>query len=105
MVDEFQDAGRAGLGLSVDWLSQPGRYLLAVGDDWQSINRFAGADISVMTGLSGLVREEPAALPDDHLSLYAGDLRRRPPVRVQEPEPVRQTDALPLWRILVCPLP
>jgi DNA helicase-4 len=27
----------------------PGRYLLAVGDDWQSINRFAGADLSVMT--------------------------------------------------------
>ncbi|MGX9080434.1 hypothetical protein ACWTQY_31760, partial [Klebsiella pneumoniae] len=27
-----------------------GRYLFAVGDDWQSINRFAGADVSVMTG-------------------------------------------------------
>ena len=24
-------------------------YLLAVGDDWQAINRFAGADLSVMT--------------------------------------------------------
>jgi DNA helicase-4 len=23
---------------------------MAVGDDWQSINRFAGADLSVMTG-------------------------------------------------------
>ncbi len=31
-------------------LQKAGRYLLAVGDDWQSINRFAGADLSVMTG-------------------------------------------------------
>jgi superfamily I DNA/RNA helicase len=25
------------------------KYLFAVGDDWQSINRFAGADLSVIT--------------------------------------------------------
>ncbi|MGT2512275.1 hypothetical protein [Cupriavidus basilensis] len=31
-------------------LQKPGRYLFAGGDDWQSINRFAGADVSVMTG-------------------------------------------------------
>ena len=30
-------------------MKAPGRFLLAVGDDWQSINRFAGADLSVMT--------------------------------------------------------
>ncbi|OYV45695.1 MAG: hypothetical protein B7X10_05510, partial [Burkholderiales bacterium 21-58-4] len=30
-------------------VKEPGRFLLAVGDDWQSINRFAGADLSVMT--------------------------------------------------------
>src|SRR5213078_1486141 len=30
-------------------LDRPGRHLFAVGDDWQSINRFAGADLSVMT--------------------------------------------------------
>ena len=30
------------------WTSRTG-YLLTVGDDWQAINRFAGADISVMT--------------------------------------------------------
>ena len=34
-------------------VGRPGRYLLAVGDDWQSINRFAGADISVMTDFDG----------------------------------------------------
>jgi DNA helicase-4 len=50
MVDEFQDASRARARLVRGLLGRPGRYLLAVGDDWQSINRFAGADLSVMTG-------------------------------------------------------
>ncbi len=49
MVDEFQDASRARARLVRGLVSQPGRYLLAVGDDWQSVNRFAGADLSVMT--------------------------------------------------------
>jgi DNA helicase-4 len=49
MVDEFQDASQARARLTRALVSQPGRLLLAVGDDWQSINRFAGADISVMT--------------------------------------------------------
>ncbi len=49
MVDEFQDASRARARLVRGLVRNPGRHLLAVGDDWQSINRFAGADISVMT--------------------------------------------------------
>lgn len=49
MVDEFQDASHARARLARALVKEPGRYLLAVGDDWQSINRFAGADISVMT--------------------------------------------------------
>lgn len=49
MVDEFQDASRARARLVRGLLACPHRYLLAVGDDWQSINRFAGADLSVMT--------------------------------------------------------
>lgn len=49
MVDEFQDASQARARLVRALLQQPRRYLLAVGDDWQSINRFAGADITVMT--------------------------------------------------------
>lgn len=48
MVDEFQDASQARARLVRGLLQQPGRYLLTVGDDWQAINRFAGADISVM---------------------------------------------------------
>jgi len=50
MVDEFQDASFARARLARALVNGPGRYLFAVGDDWQSINRFAGADVSVMTG-------------------------------------------------------
>lgn len=50
MADEFQDASRARARLCQAMVRKPGRYFFAVGDDWQSINRFAGADVSVMTG-------------------------------------------------------
>jgi DNA helicase IV len=49
LVDEFQDASQARARLVAGLVRRPGRHLLAVGDDWQAINRFAGADISVMT--------------------------------------------------------
>ena len=48
LVDEFQDASQARARLVRGLLQHPGRYLLAVGDDWQAINHFAGADLSVM---------------------------------------------------------
>ena len=67
------------------WCDKPGRFLLAVGDDWQSINRFAGADLSVMTDFEALVRPGPPAGADDHLPLPADDLRCRPGLRVEEP--------------------
>lgn len=50
MADEFQDASRARARLCRALVQKPGHHLFAVGDDWQSINRFAGADVSVMTG-------------------------------------------------------
>lgn len=49
MVDEFQDASHARARIIAGLVSSPDRYLFAVGDDWQSINRFAGADLDVMT--------------------------------------------------------
>lgn len=49
MADEFQDASRARARLCRAMVQKPGRHFFAVGDDWQSINRFAGADVSVMT--------------------------------------------------------
>ncbi len=50
MVDEFQDVSQARARLVAALVAKPGRHLFAVGDDWQSINRFAGADVGVMTG-------------------------------------------------------
>ncbi len=50
MVDEFQDASQARARLVRALVAKPGTRLFVVGDDWQSINRFAGADVSVMTG-------------------------------------------------------
>ncbi|KQY51559.1 UvrD-helicase domain-containing protein [Nocardioides sp. Root140] len=52
LVDEFQDASQARARLARALVDKPHRYLLAVGDDWQSINRFAGADLSVMTSFN-----------------------------------------------------
>ncbi len=49
MVDEFQDASQARARLVAGLVNSPDKYLFAVGDDWQSINRFAGADLAVMT--------------------------------------------------------
>lgn len=49
LVDEFQDASPARARLVRALVGKPHRYLMTVGDDWQAINRFAGADISVMT--------------------------------------------------------
>lgn len=49
MVDEFQDASQARARLVNQLVKAPGRCLFAVGDDWQSVNRFAGADLGVMT--------------------------------------------------------
>lgn len=52
MVDEFQDSSQARARLVRSLLAAPDKYLFAVGDDWQSINRFAGADLEVMTGFN-----------------------------------------------------
>lgn len=49
MVDEFQDLSQSRTRLLHALLKQPNQYLFAVGDDWQSINRFAGAHLGVMT--------------------------------------------------------
>jgi len=48
LVDEFQDTSRVRARVAAALVKPRGRHLLAVGDDWQSINRFAGSDVSVM---------------------------------------------------------
>jgi DNA helicase IV len=53
LVDEFQDISQAGGALIKAMLAQnPRCKLFAVGDDWQSINRFAGADIEIMANFA-----------------------------------------------------
>jgi len=55
LVDEFQDVSRSRTRMLAAMLRQfPGCKIFAVGDDWQSIYRFAGADVSAMTDFSGL---------------------------------------------------
>lgn len=51
LADEFQDTSRAKVRMLKALLKNAGEesHLCVVGDDWQGINRFAGADISVMT--------------------------------------------------------
>ncbi len=52
VVDEFQDTSRGQARLLRALLDQvPDRRLTCVGDDWQSIYRFAGSDIAHMTHL------------------------------------------------------
>lgn len=53
VVDEFQDLSRGRARLLRALLDQiPDRRLTCVGDDWQSIYRFAGSDITHMTRFS-----------------------------------------------------
>jgi DNA helicase-4 len=50
LVDEFQDISRARAKLLLSFLDKaPDCKLFAVGDDWQSIYRFAGSDIAIFT--------------------------------------------------------
>lgn len=59
LVDEFQDASHARARLVQALVAQPGKFVLAVGDDWQSVNRFAGADLSAMTDFHSWFGEGP----------------------------------------------
>lgn len=55
LVDEFQDISRARAKLLLSLLNkEPDCKLFAVGDDWQSIYRFAGSDIAIFTGFQSI---------------------------------------------------
>lgn len=49
LVDEFQDTSQSRARLVRALTRRPNVHLLAVGDDWQAINHFAGADLATMT--------------------------------------------------------
>ena len=59
LVDEFQDSSSARARLIKSLLKLKGKYVLVVGDDWQSINRFAGADVSLMSKFHNAFGEGP----------------------------------------------
>ncbi|WP_329889257.1 UvrD-helicase domain-containing protein [Stenotrophomonas sepilia] len=50
LADEFQDTSRARMRLLQAIIDNSGAQFTAVGDDWQSIYRFAGADLAIMAG-------------------------------------------------------
>lgn len=55
LVDEFQDISRARSKLLLSLLDKvPDCQLFAVGDDWQSIYRFAGSDIGIFTSFQSI---------------------------------------------------
>ena len=61
LVDEFQDISRGRMALLQALRGQSTAYFLA-GDDWQSIYRFAGSDVSLVRNCSqylGYTRERP----------------------------------------------
>ena len=49
LVDEFQDSSVSRMQLVRALAERPGVQVTVVGDDWQSINRFAGADVTIAT--------------------------------------------------------
>jgi DNA helicase-4 len=55
LVDDFQDISQSRYRLIKALLkSNPDSHLFCVGDDWQSINRFSGGDLSIMTSFDKL---------------------------------------------------
>lgn len=52
MVDECQDISLSRAHLINNLLTNPNDRLFAVGDDWQSINKFAGSTMSIMKNFS-----------------------------------------------------
>ncbi|MCK4702404.1 UvrD-helicase domain-containing protein, partial [Candidatus Bathyarchaeota archaeon] len=65
-VDEFQDISRSRYRLIKALLDQSQEHkLFCVGDDWQSIYRFTGSDVSIMTSFEELFQpSEITYLPD-----------------------------------------
>ncbi|RZM07153.1 MAG: hypothetical protein EOO88_52250, partial [Pedobacter sp.] len=86
LVDEFQDMslGRYDL-LKALKSANPDAKLYAVGDDWQSIFRFTGSDISIITEFSkhlGITAEngvlQTYRFNDEILNLSSGFIQRNP---------------------------
>ena len=99
LVDEFQDASHARARLVNALVNRPVHYLFTVGDDWQSIYRFAGSDISAMTrfeenfGAGHVLRLERTFRCSQELSTLAGDFVMKNPNQLTKK--VRSDRSLP----------
>ncbi len=91
LVDEFQDisADRQRL-LEAMKVANPGAEFFYVGDDWQSINRFAGADIGIMRRVSRRSRDRKTVrLAETHrfpqsLAEISGNFVQRNPAQLRK---------------------
>ena len=60
IIDEFQDISKSRYNLIKALLDQkPDTKLFCVGDDWQSIYRFAGSDIGLFTNFVEHFKSSP----------------------------------------------
>ncbi|WP_141013061.1 UvrD-helicase domain-containing protein [Nocardioides sambongensis] len=107
LVDEFQDASHSRARLVQALVSRPGHFLFAVGDDWQSIYRFAGSDISAMTrfeatfGRGHVLRLERTFRNSQQLSTLAGDFVMKNPSQLKKRVRSEQSLTAPLTLALV----
>ena len=90
IIDEYQDISFARYRLIKAILNQTGAKLLCVGDDWQSIYRFAGSDISLFTqfgkyfGRARILRLEQTYRNAQQLIDEAGAFVMRNPDQMQK---------------------
>lgn len=88
IVDEYQDISMARHRLVNAILTQTGAKLLCVGDDWQSIYRFAGSDIDLFTrfehyfGPASIMRIEKTYRNSQQLIDVAGRFVSRNPSQI-----------------------
>mgnify|MGYP002761826032 FL=1 len=90
IIDEYQDISFARYKLVKAILDQTGAKLLCVGDDWQSIYRFAGSDITLFThfqdyfGSSAILRLEQTYRNAQQLIDEAGKFVMRNPEQLRK---------------------
>ena len=90
IIDEYQDISVARYRLVKAILDRTGAKLLCVGDDWQSIYRFAGSDIRLFTDFGGyfgktaVMRIEQTYRNSQQLIDVAGEFVMRNPAQLRK---------------------
>ena len=89
-IDEFQDISTTRCNLIKELLNQNECSLTVVGDDWQSINRFAGSNISIIQnfgeifGYSKTVALDYSFRFDDQVSFVASNFVQKNPLQLHK---------------------